>query len=508
VLHIFWRRLVLVLLLGCTCGVSAAADPAPEFSAERFRTMMNLPADAKLEYQAKDGAALSFEEFRKQVAKGESFEIIKNTTTGVTTLRFGSTAQKLAEKIAAKMPRIDFTDLAGRRVRSADLARKPTLFSFFFESCVPCIKEVPILNAFARKHAEFNYLAITFDSKADAQKFVQQHRLEWPVVAEAMGFIEAAGVKGFPTYLLAAADGRVLGHGSGMDSRAMTDTAFGLQQFEKWVDGVRQGTGGAAGWTPLLDKGLSQFDVYLSYRGDQIMSVLQGKAPANLKPVGLNKPGQNVFTVIEQDGKPVLRISGEYYGCAATKQEFSNYHFRAQVKWGGKKWEPRLTELKDSGILYHSRGNFGVDYWKSWALSQEFQVIEHGLGEYWTIASAAMDIRANPKAPGAEAPKWNAQAPWMVFAAPNNHALAGSDEDKPGEWNSVELVCMQDDCVHIVNGKVVMALANARYKDGARFIPMTGGKLQIQSESAEVFYKDLEIRPIPGMPAAYAQYFK
>ena len=103
--------------------------------------------------------------------------------------------------------------------------------------------------------------------------------------------------------------------------------------------------------------------------------------------MGLNPPGQNVFTMIEQDGKPVLRISGEIYGCATTRQEFSNYHFRASFKWGEKKWEPRLTELKDSGILYHSRGDFGVDYWKSWALSQEFQVIEHGIGEYWRQAT-------------------------------------------------------------------------------------------------------------------------
>src|SRR6187399_3497111 len=183
------------------------------------------------------------------------------------------------------------------------------------------------------------------------------------------------------------------------------------------------------GWKPLLDAKFSQFDVYLSYRGDQIMSVLKGTAPA-VKPVGLNPPGQDVFTMIEQGGKPVLRISGEIYGCATTKQEFSNYHFRASFKWGDKKWEPRLTELKDSGILYHSRGAFGVDYWKSWALSHEFQVIEHGLGEYWTQASSAMDIRADPGkpgAPGAEAPRWNPQASWQEFASPNNHALAGSD---------------------------------------------------------------------------------
>jgi len=260
-------------------------------------------------------------------------------------------------------------------------------------------------------------------------------------------------------------------------------------------------------WRPLLDAKFSLFDVYLSYRGDQIMSVLKGTA-ADLKPVGLNPPGQNVFTMIEQGGKPVLRISGEIYGCATTKQEFSNYHLRASFKWGDKKWEPRLTELKDSGILYHSRGAFGVDYWKSWALSQEFQVIEHGIGEYWRQATSAFDIRADAKAPGAEAPKWNPKAPWMEFSGANNHALAGSDEDRPGQWNTLELVCFEDRCVHIVNGKVVMALKGSRYQDGDQSVPMTGGKLQIQSEAAEVFYKDIEIRSIVRMPEEYEQFFK
>jgi hypothetical protein len=265
---------------------------------------------------------------------------------------------------------------------------------------------------------------------------------------------------------------------------------------------------GPAGWQPLIDSRLSKFDVYLSYRGDQIMGVLKGTAPADLKPVGLNPARQDVFTTVEQGGKPVLRITGEYYGCLVTKQEFSNYHFRASFKWGEKKWEPRLTELKDSGILYHSRGPYGVEYWKSWALSQEMQVIEHGLGEYWTQATSAFDIRATPKKPGEDAPRWNPAAPWMEFVSPNNHALAGSDEDRPGEWNTIELVCWQDDCVHVANGKVVMALANARYRDGGKWVSMTGGKLQIQSEAAEVFYRDIEIRPIGEMPAQYAKYFK
>jgi hypothetical protein len=173
--------------------------------------------------------------------------------------------------------------------------------------------------------------------------------------------------------------------------------------------GMAGAADGSGAWKPLLDRNLSQFDVYLSYPGAVITDVIAGKAPADLKPLGLNPKGQTVFSVIEQDGKPVLRITGEIYGCAVTRESFSNYHLRLETRWGSTRLVPRVNEPKDSGILYHSRGEFGVDYWKSWALSHEFQVIEHGLGEYWTQATSAMDIRVDPGkpgAPGADAPRW------------------------------------------------------------------------------------------------------
>jgi len=270
----------------------------------------------------------------------------------------------------------------------------------------------------------------------------------------------------------------------------------------------------AGAWRNLLDDKLTNFDIWLSYRGDQIIDVVRKGNPQNLTPIGLNPKGQDVFTVVKQEGKPVLRVSGEYYGCIVTKESFSNYHFRVQFKWGEKKWQPRLDEPKDSGILYHSRGDYGVEYWKSWALSHEFQIIEHGLGEYWTQATSAMTIRATQGTPGAQdgtAPRWHPEADWTEFVPPNNHAMAGSDEEKPGEWNQLDLICVDDRCLHIANGKVVMALKNARYRvkegDKDRWVPMTGGKLQFQSEAAELFYRQFQVRPVAAIPKEYARYF-
>jgi hypothetical protein len=86
---------------------------------------------------------------------------------------------------------------------------------------------------------------------------------------------------------------------------------------------------------------------------------------------------------------------------------------------------------------------------------------------------------------------------------------AGTKMDKPiGEWNEIELITYGDKSLHIVNGKVVMALKNSRYKDGDTIKPLTHGKLQLQSEAAEVYYKDIMIKPITEIPAEYAKYFR
>ena len=75
------------------------------------------------------------------------------------------------------------------------------------------------------------------------------------------------------------------------------------------------------GWTNLLDSGLSNWDSYLSYRFYNGYNGEQPKdATGNLiAPIGLNKDDYGVFTVADDCGEPVLKISGEIYGCVVTR---------------------------------------------------------------------------------------------------------------------------------------------------------------------------------------------
>jgi len=265
-------------------------------------------------------------------------------------------------------------------------------------------------------------------------------------------------------------------------------------------------------WTNLLDENLSQWDNYLSYAHRDNYNGEQPKdAQGNLiPPIGANKDQYGVFTIVEENNEQILRVSGEIYGCVSTKKEYENYHFRIKVKWGDKTYTPRKKLLKDSGILYHSIGPNGAEHWRSWMLSQEFQIMQGHFGDFWSQASSAIDIRAYPPE-YIMSPVADKSQPFLAMGNGEEipgYCMRSVNFEKPsGEWNTLELICFEDKSIHIVNGQVVMILKNSRYiKDGNK-ISLEKGKIQLQSEAAEVFYKDIEIRKLESLPEEYAAYY-
>jgi hypothetical protein len=53
----------------------------------------------------------------------------------------------------------------------------------------------------------------------------------------------------------------------------------------------------------------------------------------------------------------------------------------------------------------------------------------------------------------------------------------------------------------VVNGRTNMVLTGLRHRVEGREAPLTRGRIQFQSEAAEVFYRHIAIRPIDAIPA-------
>jgi len=219
-------------------------------------------------------------------------------------------------------------------------------------------------------------------------------------------------------------------------------------------------------------------------------------------PVGLNNDPNHVFTVVELDGEKVIRISGESWGGISTKQEFANFHLQLHFRWGQLKWGQKKTRKRDSGLLYFAVGSHGADY-GAWMRSQEFQIEEGNSGDYWGVAGGIQDIPAIKKSDSEYV--YSPTGQLYTFSATSKvgrHCIKQGDAEKPsGEWNTLDLYCHGDTSVHVINGKVMMVLYHSSQLEGGQVIPLVKGKIQIQSEGAEVYYKHIMLEPLKAIPA-------
>jgi hypothetical protein len=210
---------------------------------------------------------------------------------------------------------------------------------------------------------------------------------------------------------------------------------------------------------------------------------------------------KSVFSV--HDG--LLHISGEEYGAVTTKEAYGDYHLIVEWKWGEKTWGTRKDKSRDSGILLHCVGDDGA-VGGHWMESQECQIIEGGCGDLLMVKGKNQPIltcevreigegsKAQPyyfkgapavtKTKGGRFNWWGRDPAWKDVLG-----FRGKDdvENPTGEWNRMEVICDGDTITNIVNGYVV----NVGTKSN-----LTRGKLQFQSEGAEIFFRKIEIRPL------------
>ncbi|MBJ7880521.1 ThuA domain-containing protein [Gelidibacter salicanalis] len=298
-----------------------------------------------------------------------------------------------------------------------------------------------------------------------------------------------------------------------------TNEAYEDERFKKIIIGAVQWASDVAPISrPLSDKWSNLFendpyknwDVFIGAPHATVKNLEHVDPDSNGKnaeALGLNNDPKNVFTFEKENGENVLHISGEIYGALTSKHEYENYHLKLQFKWGHQVWEPRLQRKRDSGILYHAYGPYRT-FWNVWMSSQEFQVQEGDLGDYYGLSGTLIDIPSKMEEGEKEftyVKNGHLNTFSSVQQVPPNHCNKGFDNEKPhGEWNTLELICFEGTSLYIVNGKVVMALFNSKYKNSSGdILPLTKGHIQIQSEGAEVFYKKVQIKSIKKLPQKF-----
>jgi hypothetical protein len=233
---------------------------------------------------------------------------------------------------------------------------------------------------------------------------------------------------------------------------------------------------------------------------------------------------RGVFNVGVDQGQPVIHITGDGYGGLITREEYANYHLVAEYRWGERTWGDRANSARDNGILVHGVGPDGgsivqrVNGVSPWLTSVEFQIIEGGVGDLLILggndvngqpldikATVESEMRDVTSSTGAisQQPYWKKGGEPRVITRASNRVnwfnkdpalrsgkgvRGARDVDTPGQgWTRVEYIADGDKLTYIVNGVIVMEATN---------VTPAAGKIQIQSEQAEIYYRKIELQPL------------
>jgi 3-keto-disaccharide hydrolase len=249
---------------------------------------------------------------------------------------------------------------------------------------------------------------------------------------------------------------------------------------------------------------------------DKVIRLFNGKDLTNFDTWLVDfkdKDPDKVFSVVDQvDGAPAIRASGQHWGGLITQQEFSNYRLIVEFRWGLLTWGERKSKARDSGILVHAQGpegNYSKDFNGPWMRSIEFQIIEGGTGDFILVngynqngelvkislaATTAKDRDGetifDPSGKlnsfqGQPRINWYGRDPdWE-----DRLGFRGKEdvESPAGQWTRLEAVCDGDTITNIVNGRVV---------NKAIRLNQTSGKILLQSEGAEIFFRRVDLEPL------------
>ncbi|HXI50735.1 MAG TPA: DUF1080 domain-containing protein [Candidatus Saccharimonadales bacterium] len=268
------------------------------------------------------------------------------------------------------------------------------------------------------------------------------------------------------------------------------------------------------GWIQLFNgTNLEGWDKWLGPASGGYHDKATSKEPA----LGLNHDPMGVFTVATHDGSPAIRVSGQVFGAVTSQAEFENCHLRVEYKWGEKKWPPRqeAKHYRDSGLLYWCIGEQGAGSY-AWMRSVECNIMEKGVGQWWSVAGTYVDIEGrkvtlekDPRVPyrgegaGETCFIWEPGTPRVTTGEGITSLL---DPEKPNGWNVCEVMAWGNTCLHLLNGQVVLVLTNPRYKDAGGEHRLTHGRIQLQSEAAEIYYRKVEARPLNEIPPEFRRH--
>ncbi|MEL7120144.1 MAG: DUF1080 domain-containing protein, partial [Bacteroidota bacterium] len=170
-----------------------------------------------------------------------------------------------------------------------------------------------------------------------------------------------------------------------------------------------------------------------------------------------------------------------------TNKSYSHYNLTLEYKWGEKKYIPRYNDVRDAGLLFHVHGKDII-----WPNSVECQIQEGDTGDIWAIgtqvSSKVQKVVRNYHP--------NGQLTTLGKPEQRFHRFHRAYSWEKPTWNRLDIEVRGDHAIYKVNGKLVNEVIDMKYWDekNKKYLPLTEGKILLQAEGAEVYYRNIFIK--------------
>jgi hypothetical protein len=219
------------------------------------------------------------------------------------------------------------------------------------------------------------------------------------------------------------------------------------------------------GWIALFNgSDLSGWDSWL------------GSATGSPPAPGLNMDTTGIFSVATIDGEAAIHITGTIWGALISQAEYGNFELEGEYRWG-----PGISGPagRDSGLMYFSTGAYGAVNAGGDTLSNPI-----GSGSFMVC----MEYQLTHTDPGG--------AP-ALGPVRNTVTFRDARVDSLTSWNTIRMVVRDTSAEHWLNGvRVTTVTGFTLAMPGETPRALTSGKLQLQSEGGEIYFRRLRLRPL------------
>jgi hypothetical protein len=237
---------------------------------------------------------------------------------------------------------------------------------------------------------------------------------------------------------------------------------------------------GADGWIALFNgRNLDGWYTYLQR---------SGRNPANIDEYVRVENG--LLHILDRD----VDAGQTESGFLSTLTEYENVRIRVEYKWGVKRFAPRLENKRDNGLLYYVVGPDHV-----FPRCIECQIQETDVGDVFFVDKTRGVQGGLPGFGGSGFIGLVNGTPNARPGVSTSRLLKDGDFENRDDWNTVEVIAQGDRATQLVNGRIVNRLMNLEQPDpdhDGQFIPLTRGRIGIEIEFAEIWYRRIDVKPL------------